>query len=139
VLLNENFILSMAFTEEYCIWESAPAWLRHYAVINLKDGHRITLNEILRPGAEKTLSTIITGRIKDQYGFNPSDQLKNEGFYKNLVSVSTNFYITSAGIGFHYNPGALGSAVTGEVEVFFRFAEIKDLLLPTGLVSTLFD
>jgi len=135
ILFNENFVLTFCIKQNSSNWLVEPVWDKIYFVINLKTGNRITADAIFTPGYKEKLKKLITDRLQKQ--FNITTSLQSEGFYKSAVTKFDNLFISREGIGFHYNPGDLAPWNFGEIDIFFRFDELKDILLPKGIIYTL--
>lgn len=135
ILLNENFVLTICMKQNISNWKEDPLWDKIYMVFNLKTGQRITTDDILIPGYREKLKNLLTARLQKQ--FNITTTLQAEGFYKSTVTKFDNIFVTREGVGFHYNPGDLATTNFGEIDLFFRFDELKDLLQTKGLIYTL--
>jgi len=135
ILFNENFVLTLSIKQNISNWNNDPVWDKIYIIVNLKTGQRITTDDIFSPGYQEKLNTLLTTKLEKQ--FNITTTLLTEGFYKSTVTRHNNIFVTRQGIGFHYNPGDLAPANFGEIDLFFRFDELKEILLTKGLIYTL--
>jgi hypothetical protein len=135
ILFNENFVLTICIKQNISNWNIDPTWDKIYLVFNLKTGQKLTADDLFMPGYEGKLKTLLTTQLQKQ--FNVTNSLQSEGFYKSTVAKYDNIFVTREGIGFHYNPGELAPAIFGEIDLFFKFDELKDILLTRGLVYTL--
>jgi len=135
ILFNENFVLTMCIRQNISNWNDDPGWDKIYLVFNLKTGQRITPADIFTSGYQEKLKNLLTAQLQKQ--FNISTTLQAEGFYKSSVTKYDNIYVTREGVGFHYNPGELAPAIFGEIDLFFKFDELKEILLTKGLIYTL--
>jgi hypothetical protein len=74
------------------------------------------LNEELRKGRE-------LGR---------NDSLRQDGFFVDQVEFTENFFLSSKGIGFHWDPYEIGPYAMGFVEVVVPYGKIGDILNSLG-------
>jgi hypothetical protein len=135
ILFNENFVLTFCLKQNTSNWLPETIWDKIYFVINLKTCNKITPDEIFVTGYKEKLRNLITARLKQQ--FNITTSLQTEGFYKQAVNKFDNLFVSREGVGFHYNPGDLAPDIFGEIDVFLSFDELKDILLPKGIIYTL--
>ena len=135
ILFNENFVLTICMKQNISNWNKDPLWDKIYIIFNLKTGERITTADIFNPGYQEILKNLLTSRLQKQ--FNISNSLITEGFFKGAVTKHNNIFVTREGIGFHYNPGDLAPVSFGEIDLFFKFDELKDILMTKGLIYTL--
>jgi hypothetical protein len=135
LLFNENFVLTFCIGQNSSSWLAEPVWDKIYFVINLKTGNKITPDAIFVSGYREKLKKMVTEKVQNQ--FNISTSLQSEGFYKSSITKFDNMFITREGVGFHYNPGGIAPWIFGEIDVFFRYDELKEILLTKGIVYTL--
>ena len=135
ILFNDNFILTFCIRQNSSTWHQEPVWDKIFFVINLKTGNKITTDAVFISGYKEKLKKLITEKLQKQ--FNITTSLQSEGFYKSTVNKFDNLYLNREGVGFHYNPGDIAPWIFGEIDVFFRYDELKEILLNKGIVYTL--
>jgi hypothetical protein len=67
--------------------------------------------------------------------FRSAYQLKNDEnltdyLFENDIPITDNFYLTSKGIGFNYNPYEIGPYALGSVSLYIPFSELDPCLNP---------
>jgi hypothetical protein len=108
-----------------------------FAAFDLRDGHRISLQEIFRSDFQSELREIVNDQLRKDYDVNPGQTLADAGFFVEMVDPGSNFYINREGIGFYYNPYEVAPYSTGPVDVFIPYSKMKRIMAPGSPIATL--
>ncbi len=101
-----------------------------YHNYDLVQRRQLTLDDILQPGWDSTVNRLITEKLHASYKLAPYETLKKVDFYHDSISYSDNFFFTSTGIGFSYQPDEIAPYARGQINVFIPFEEMKVVLQP---------
>lgn len=125
---NENYILSLE-TYDYGYTGGAHGLpVSKFKVINLKDGHIFTLDDIFRPEYLNDLRDIVNSALRVKYNLGKGQSLKDAGFFEDFVEPSTNFYVNKDGIGFYYNRYEAAPFAMGSIDVFVNFDKLQRIM-----------
>ena len=134
VLMNSGHLLTL-YTDHSAFTGGAHSLqTRQFTVFSLWSGKEISLKYLFGENNEPALSELITQKIRELKGLTGMQSLKDAGFYAEEIKPSDNFYISREGIGFFYNQYDIASYETGTVDVLFPFAELKKVLVNTGVL-----
>lgn len=128
VVYNAANITSLHFEDYTYTGGSAALKITRYLVVDISNGTQIQLSDLIAKEQESELGKILRNEICRNLQLDPSIKLTNYGFFSDDVYASTNFYITAAGIGFHFNTYELANQETGPVSVFLSFDKLEGLL-----------
>ena len=139
IIYNSNHLLTFGILQYAFTGGAHGLETTDFYVINLKTGRQLLLSDLFKEGAEKQLEISLTESMKRVYCKNPGEKLTDAGFFTDEVKPTANFFITSKGIGFHYNQYEIAPYAFGAIVTFLDFSEIRDLLrtgielpIPTG-------
>jgi hypothetical protein len=93
---------------------------KHFSII---DGKEFTLKDVLKPGAEKNMSSIIRKHMLTFFNLKNDDELQTVVF--DQVEPSENFYLTKDDIVFVYNPYTLPMSEAMTVIIVIPLNEVK--------------
>jgi len=130
ILHNEHEILS---TECYNYGFTGGAHglsVSKFRVIDLKDGHQISLGEIFRENYDNDLRDIINFAARKKYNLERNQSLVEAGFFSEFIDAGPNFYITKDGIGFYYNQYEIAPFALGPIDIFVNYQELMRILNP---------
>jgi hypothetical protein len=108
-----------------------------YVVINTRTGKTIEFTDIFTAEAMEGLTHVITDKIKERNNLPLSSRLTDNGFFVDEVKPSSNFFITSKGIGFHYNPYEYAPYYYGSTDIFLEYDEISKFIRGDSFVKTI--
>lgn len=86
------------------------------------------LKDVIQADAQQ-LQPLVEHAFRRQYGLQPTDSL-NMILFEDRLLPNQNFYITSKGLGFIYNPYEVAAYVMGQVFVFIPYDELKPYMNP---------
>jgi len=128
ILHNEHDILSIENYDYGFTGGAHGLSFSKFKVVDLKDGHRIVLDEIFRDGYRNDLRDIIHQEARNLYNLERNQSLADAGFYNDYIDPSDNFYLTKDGIGFYYNQYEVAPFAMGPVDIFVNYNKIKRIL-----------
>lgn len=128
VMFNENYITTMNFRDYAYTGGDFSLDIEKFLVFDIRTGRDLKLADIFAPGFYDKIGLIITNRIKENLKIDNSESLSNYGFFADKAEPTENFYVNTAGIGFHYNTYEIAGKETGPQVVFIPFSELKPLL-----------
>jgi len=128
VIYNANDILSLEFSAYYYTGGAHGGYGSIFKNIDLKSGKTILLKDLLKPGYQDALSSIITKALKQQYGMTETTKLSDNGFFVETIDPSSNFYLTKKGIGFVYNPYEIACYANGMIDIFVPFSDMEAIV-----------
>lgn len=131
VMYNANNLLSVVNSSELYTGGAHGIQGSEGLVFSLKDGRRIDGDDIFKDEYdEDAFAEVIKKKLRQLYNIPPGKSLESGGFLTDDVEVTDNFYLTSGGITFIYNPYEISSYAMGEIDVFVSYAELKAFLQP---------
>lgn len=102
------------------------------SVINIdkRTGAILKLKDVLTDEGIKAMPKILEAVIRQQYGFDKSKSLEDNGVFVKTIEPSDNFYIANGNLGFLYMPYALMAYVYGELNIYIPASAIEKYLKP---------
>jgi hypothetical protein len=105
-----------------------------FFVLDTKLGLQVFLNDILSSGAKALLQERIEETLREDYGLAPGASLRAAGFLEDSGGVPENFFLSSDGLGFCWNPYEIAPYAMGVIEIVLPYDHIEDLLSDGGRV-----
>jgi len=139
VLHNEHDILSLESYKYGFTGGAHGLSISKFRVIDLKDGHQITLDEIFREDYRNDLRDIINAAARVKYKLERNQSLADAGFNSDYIDAGPNFYITKDGIGFYYNQYEVAPFALGPIDIFINYKEFMRILKPESPVYWLIN
>lgn len=102
-----------------------------YLLLNTHTGLPIALSDLIVPDAIPVLTTLITNKLKTQFGLEITDSLSTNGFFVDVVRPNDNFYVCPDGVGFVYNTYEIAPYAKGLIRVSFSWNELSGMLNET--------
>ncbi len=137
VLHNDKDVLSLEYYNYGFTGGAHGLSLSKFQVLNLKDGHIISLDEIFRDDFKNDLRDIINSSARKKYKLERNQGLTNAGFFIDFLDPTDNFYVTKDGIGFYYNQYEVAPFALGPVEIFVSYRDLLRILRPDSPVQRL--
>lgn len=128
VVYNAANITSLHFEDYTYTGGSAALKITRYLVVDVSKGTQIQFSDLIAKEQESELGKILRNEICQDLHLDPSVKLTDYGFFSDDVYASSNFYITDAGIGFHYNTYELANQETGPISVFLSFDKLEEII-----------
>jgi hypothetical protein len=129
---NENQFLSLEFFDYGSTGGAHGLSISKFSVLSLIDGQHLTLDTIFRPDYTNDLRDILNIQVRRQYDIAPGKDLRDAGFFVEMIEPTENFYLNKDGIGFYYNQYEVAPFATGPVDVFVPYRQIKRIMNPAG-------
>lgn len=133
VVANQNNLLSLEFSVYEYTGGAHGNYGNIYKNIDLRTGKSIWLEDIFIDNSDSILNKKITEQVKINYEIEASKSLTYVGFYEDTIAAVSNFYLTTSGIGFFYNPYEIAPYVMGTTDVFIPFSELDSILKKDSL------
>jgi len=124
VLFNQDNLLSIAVVEYSYSGGAHGNYGSSCASFDLTKQKKITLEDLFKPGYEKTLTNALNAAAKKKYGVKKLDEV----LFVDKIEPNGNFFVTSKGICFNYVPYEIASYAQGEQRIYVPFAELKGVL-----------
>lgn len=130
---NEKGILSLEQTHYEYSGGAHGIFGSDFLVLDIKRAKELTLKDIIKPESLQLLSKFLEKKIREKYSIVSSTDLaevEDLCMLVDKIEPTENFYLTSQGIGFYYNPYEITCYAHGSEDIFLPFKEIKELLKP---------
>ncbi|MBP1676228.1 MAG: hypothetical protein H6Q20_787 [Bacteroidetes bacterium] len=115
----------------------------YYFVFNLKNGKKITENDLYITGYESKLSELIKQRIveqsKEDTNVAPILNLEDTDYWIDAIKPNGNFYVTDESINYVFNPYEIAPYYIGQTEVVIPFNRLKGLLKADNILAYLIN
>jgi len=133
---NAKGIFSIKFTESSFLGGIHPNTVELFSNFDLKTGKELSLPDLFVNGFEEQLRTIAEKLFREQKKLSPEQNLEEADFMfeSNRFALNDNFYISSEGIGFFYNPYEIAAYVYGPTDLLIPYAKIKDIIKRTDIL-----
>lgn len=125
---NAHNVLSLEFNTYYYMGGAHGGYGSVYKNIELSSGKIIFLKDIIIAGSNGILRNALNKNLQELFDLKPGDRLSEIGFWDDSVDVPDNFYLTSGGIGFYFNPYDVACYANGSIDVFIPYSEISAIL-----------
>ncbi|PQA59760.1 DUF3298 and DUF4163 domain-containing protein [Siphonobacter curvatus] len=100
-------------------------------------GHQLTLNELFKPGYEKTLAATAEKLFRTQEGLKAGDPYGEKYFFENnAFALNDNFSIRPEGLLFRYNPYEIKAYAEGPTELLIPYAELTSIINTDGVLKS---
>ena len=101
-----------------------------YIPVDLTANKRLVVGDILNKTGQAKLSELLAKSFRKQYNLKDNEPLTEGGLFDDKIEPNSNFYVTSKGIGFCYNPYEIGPYAMGEINIYISFSELTAYLQP---------
>ncbi|MDR1948710.1 MAG: RsiV family protein [Spirochaetaceae bacterium] len=101
---------------------------KKYAVIDIKENRQLNIENLLKRGAKATLQQRLEAELRAITNLEGTAPLSEGGFFEDTVEIPENFFLSSEGLGFHWDPYEIAPYVMGPIEVFLPAENVRDLL-----------
>jgi hypothetical protein len=111
------------------------------SVVDLKNGKKITEDDLFTEKAKSIIVTMITDKIMKQNKLNSIEALADIGYFdlNEELNLNTNFYVTEKGLTYTFNEYEIAGYAVGTTEVFLDFSILSDYLKPGNPLAGLID
>jgi hypothetical protein len=128
VIYNKNGMVIMRFGSSQYLGGAHGIYGSSYSCIDVSGKKIWHLSDVLKPDVG-VLSTLLEAEARIQFSI-PATEALSERLLTDTIKATNNFYFTSAGIFFHYNPYEIASFADGEVELYIPYSKLSTMLLP---------
>jgi hypothetical protein len=105
---------------------------KNYFVFDRETAGKISLSDLMGEGFGQVLTEKLNEELRESRELGRNDSLRQDGFFVDQVELTENFYLSSRGIGFHWDPYEIGPYAMGFVEVVVPYGKIGDILNSLG-------
>ena len=97
---------------------------------------RITLHDLFRDDSLDKISQRLKNQLMDDKDASNEDELNDLGYF-NLpnLTVTGNFFFTSSGITWSYDPSVVAVASVGEPTINIDYDDLKDYLSDDSIIN----
>ena len=101
-----------------------------YSCIDLINNRKLDITDVLDTLAgRRLLQTLMQQKFRKLYNVEASEKI-SAYLFSDSIPLSNNFLLTTKGIGFNYNPYAIGPYAMGIIFIYIPFEEINAYLKP---------
>jgi hypothetical protein len=104
-----------------------------YFVLDLAEMKRLGLEDIIKPGSEPALAREVEAALRDFSNLTGETPLSQGYYFEDTIAPSRNFFLSSQGMGFHWDPYEIAPYVVGPVEILIPYDRISNHLTPQAL------
>jgi len=133
---NNDFI-SLTFSEQTYLGGAHPNSYTMFAVLDLKSGNHITLEDIFIDGYKPILNGIAEKEFRKLKEIGKRESLDEAGFWfdDDRFSINDNFAINDDGLIFYYNNYEITAYANGPTELVIPLAKISELIKEGGILA----
>jgi len=137
IIFNEEDFLTF-YVQTYAFTGGAHGLqTEEYAVINTRKGETLKTSDLFKPDYDSAVTILLTKKLKSSNGLKDDQKLSENGWFIDEIRPNENFYLTSEGIGFHYNPYEIAPYSSGTTDIFLTFSELDPFLDKGGVLARL--
>ena len=101
-----------------------------FVVVDEKARKELSPGDLFLEGWAQALSPLLAASAREELGVGEASPLAQSGLSSEAPRPSGDFFLYSAGLGFHYAPGELAPTEAGEFFLLLPFDRIASLLKP---------
>ena len=137
VLFNSYYLLCLQYKKTGYAGRGAP--LKHitYDLIDLRNGEKLTPDNIFKTGTKKLITELINKKIRKYNNLADTVSLKTIGFYNDSIPLTGNIAFEGNGIIFVYNIFDVAPPAKGIQRIFLPFSEIGKFIKPGSVLYPL--
>ena len=127
-------IYNMEFTLEAFTGGAHGMYLDYFYTLDKETGKQLMLKDLLAPGFETKLNTLVDMSFRKEKGIGPDEPLTGEkgGLFDNKIEYNENFQVTDDGITFVYNQYEIAPYSTGVIKVPVTFQSMGQMVPPNS-------
>lgn len=145
-MMNTNRILHqndsiISYAVEYADYTGGAHGSYQITFTNIDLNELVTLSEedIFIPDYYNRLTEKIVSNLMKEYEVTEPDSLIRRGFFAvEDIAPNNNFWLNEEGIHYAYNQYEIAPYSSGVIEVTIPYSDLKDILLPNGIVARYF-
>lgn len=133
---NDDFI-SFTFSEYSYLGGAHPNSYTMLAVLDLKNGNKLKLEDILIKEYKPILNKIAEKEFRKLKEIEENESLDEAGFWfdDNQFSINDNFALSDEGLTFYYNSYEITAYAYGPTELIISLAKISEIIKKNGILA----
>jgi hypothetical protein len=100
---------------------------KQYFLFDMVKTKKINLNELIHKDAYIVLQQLMIAKLRNIAGIPDNVPLDQGGFFTDIPELPENFFLTSTGLGFHWDPIEISPYVMGPIEIIIPYEELTDV------------
>lgn len=100
--------------------------MTQYAVFDRLDGHRLTLNDLIRAEGRAPTAELIRESLRAQQKLPPGSSLAEAGFWEKNIQPCQNFFLNEKGVWFCYQVYEIAPYASGQFAVCVPYRSIRE-------------
>lgn len=106
---------------------------REYLVLDLREMKKLDLEDVIKPGSRPALAREVEAALRNFSNLAGDEPLSQGYYFEDTIEPSRNFFLSSQGLGFHWDPYEIAPYVVGPVEILIPYDRAAKLLTPRAL------
>jgi hypothetical protein len=128
---NERLLVIHRFRYEYT-GGAHGNYGTEYFVIDPVAAKRLILDDMVKTEARPIILAQIEEALRNMQELKDGEPLTQGGFFEDFVNIPENFFLSSEGLGFHWDPYEIAPYVFGPIEVILPYEKITNCLTEKG-------
>ncbi|HKJ33703.1 MAG TPA: DUF3298 domain-containing protein [Balneolales bacterium] len=130
IIHHTSDYISVVMNENVFTGGAHPLSTRFYNSYDNRTGHRLNLNEIIKPGMMDSLLSVSEKIFRSTRSISPDSTLGQAGFWfdNNRFTLNNNFALSSKGLVFYYNPYEIAPYAWGPTQFIIPRDKVKRFL-----------
>ncbi len=137
VIFNGYNLLCLQYKKRGYAGRGNPMEHISYDIIDLRNGKKLTPENIFKPDAKLSITKLINKKIRENNGLSEKESLKKIGFFYDSIPISRNMAFNGNGISFVYNVYDLAPPAMGIQKIFLPFSEIGTYIRSSSVLYPL--
>ncbi len=136
VVYNDNDLITFCKEETINKNGQNTSVSHHYASFDLQEMKRVTLSDMFRDDSLDKLTAQLKEKLMDDKGASDEDELNDLGYF-NLpnLSVNGNFFFTSRGVTWSYDPSVIAVASVGEPTINIDYDDLEPFFCDNSILK----
>ena len=126
VSYNDNDLIIFSYCGLKFYGNIHESFTSKYSTVYLKTKKEMLLHDVLTHDETKKLPILLEKKFREKYKLTEKDKLSKILFFDENKFVNNNYYITTQGIGFQYDPHELAGFTKGLITLYVPFSEIRN-------------
>jgi len=129
VVFNDNDLITFCKEETIKKNSQTTSVSHHYVSFDLKSMKKVTLSDLFSDDCLDKVTQKLKAQLMDDKGASNEDELNDMGYF-NLpnLTVTSNFYFTSSGITWCYDPSVVAVASVGEPNISIDYGDLEPFM-----------
>lgn len=136
VVYNDNDLITFCKEETISKNGQNTSVSHHYVSFDLQQMKRVTLSDMFSDDSIDKLTAKLKDKLMDDKGASDEDELNDLGYF-NLpnLSVNGNFFFTSRGVTWSYDPSVIAVASVGEPTINIDYDDLEPFFCDNSLLK----